>query len=560
MIPASNYYRTQLGLPAGEAETATFNYGSVLGNDFQTAITKTRTWQITPTLTWDVSSDWQVRLLAAYGESRATYDNRQINTTLQSAALAGTTAATAINPYDISATQNLQLIRDIGSFVDRGEGEDRMTNVRLTADGSLFNLPGGAVKLAVGAEYLRNNYRSRTTNQVTRVLNPWGSFAQNVKSLFGELAVPIFSDENRVGGIESLTLSLSGRYDKYNDFGDTFNPRAGLTYKPLDWVTLRGSWGRSFNAPTPPDTIGAQQGPRIRVIGAQVPAGVSVPAAPAGGSNATIILDQGAVTGLLPQTAKTWSVGFTVEPPVVSGLSLNLSYYTIDLDGQINSPVSGTVQTLYDQLPQYLDLAVTPGDVAAAFALNPTIGPALAGQTAANNQQIVSIIDGRLRNLGKVHIRGLDFGVTYNHETGFGSIDASFSGNLQLEQKRTIGVQTADLLANGAPTLRYAATVGANIGQLRAQATLNHTGGYTLLPSATLFNQTSVTAFNVVNLYLRYDFKGHGLTEDLSASLNVNNLFDTDPPILQDRDVTATGFTNGFTVGRLFQVSLTKKF
>ena len=45
-------------------------------------------------------------------------------------------------------------------------------------------------------------------------------------------------------------LSAAGRYDHYSDVGGTFNPKFGATFKPVDWVSIRGSWGKSFVAPS----------------------------------------------------------------------------------------------------------------------------------------------------------------------------------------------------------------------------------------------------------------------------------------------------------------------
>ncbi len=55
--------------------------------------------------------------------------------------------------------------------------------------------------------------------------------------------------------MRSLTLSASGRYDDYSDVGSTFNPKVGLTWKPVDGVSIRGNYGESFNAPSMPDKV-----------------------------------------------------------------------------------------------------------------------------------------------------------------------------------------------------------------------------------------------------------------------------------------------------------------
>ena len=70
---------------------------------------------------------------------------------------------------------------------------------------------------------------------------PRFNLSRNVKSAFGEVVVPIFGGDNATGGVQELTVSAAGRVDDYSDVGSTFNPRFGLTWKPVDWITLRDS-------------------------------------------------------------------------------------------------------------------------------------------------------------------------------------------------------------------------------------------------------------------------------------------------------------------------------
>ena len=49
---------------------------------------------------------------------------------------------------------------------------------------------------------------------------------------------------------EQIELQAAGRYDHYDDFGGTFNPKIGLSYRPTDSLVVRGSWSTSFRAPS----------------------------------------------------------------------------------------------------------------------------------------------------------------------------------------------------------------------------------------------------------------------------------------------------------------------
>lgn len=48
---------------------------------------------------------------------------------------------------------------------------------------------------------------------------------------------------------DEWSLNLGGRYDYFSTFGDTFNPRAGLTYKPWQSTAFKLLYGSAFRAP-----------------------------------------------------------------------------------------------------------------------------------------------------------------------------------------------------------------------------------------------------------------------------------------------------------------------
>ena len=49
------------------------------------------------------------------------------------------------------------------------------------------------------------------------------SGSRKVYAAFVELNMPV---------LKNLEINLAGRYDKYSDFGDTFNPKIGIRYQP----------------------------------------------------------------------------------------------------------------------------------------------------------------------------------------------------------------------------------------------------------------------------------------------------------------------------------------
>ncbi|KPH59547.1 hypothetical protein ADT71_22380 [Novosphingobium sp. ST904] len=88
---------------------------------------------------------------------------------------------------------------------------------------------------------MQDNFNRRSTNASTYLLQDPTSYTQKVDSVFGELSIPIVGDENAMSFINELTLSASARYDKYNDFGDTFNPKFAATLRPVEWIAIGGT-------------------------------------------------------------------------------------------------------------------------------------------------------------------------------------------------------------------------------------------------------------------------------------------------------------------------------
>ncbi|MBI4395491.1 MAG: TonB-dependent receptor [Elusimicrobia bacterium] len=55
--------------------------------------------------------------------------------------------------------------------------------------------------------------------------------------------------QDKISLLNSLSLTLGARYDKYNDIGDTFNPRASLVWFPTEALTAKLLYGSAFRAP-----------------------------------------------------------------------------------------------------------------------------------------------------------------------------------------------------------------------------------------------------------------------------------------------------------------------
>lgn len=516
-----------------------FSYDGVVdGRSF----TRNDVFQITPSFTADLGGGWQLRALGSYGEGETRWRGTALDAAAQTAAI----AAGTLDPYDVPATSGTVL--DQIWYPTTKYLRQSLTDVRAILEGTLFDLPGGGVRVALGAEY--TNEGVRTLNRDRDVATTNVSTSRNVRSVFGELVVPLVSSENASSFIQELTFSASGRYDDYSDFGDTFNPKLGLTWRPGDWLRVRGNWGKSFNAPSLVD----RNAPDTRAI--------VFPFNPILLTPGTTVVLAGGDPNLRPQKADIWSVGADLTP--VDGLQLSATYYNIRLRDQITFP---TVSLLFT--PAYANV-INYANPSAAVVQQAIGDMQVEGVPALLGGPVSTMLDLRRRNLGFVKQDGIDFNASYRTETGFGSIEASAGGTYTLNRdvKVTPVAAFQDYLTTpGQSRFLLQAALGATVGGLTGRVTFNHREGYDLNPAvggaASRFPlQTKVDSFNTVDLFLGYDVKGEGLFKDLSFTLNVNNLLDQDPPFYNDPSpiFNAAGYTNGSTYGRYVQLGVRKKF
>jgi iron complex outermembrane receptor protein len=395
-------------------------------------------------------------------------------------------------------------------------------------------------------EYLRESYQARSGDTVpgTERTLAWRKADRNNKSVFAELSVPI---------IHSLNLSASARYDDYSDFGETTNPKYAFTYEPLQWITFRGSWGKSFNAPSLADAAGALNQATLfsaltlpsPVPGQFVPAQAFWP----------LIALQGGVADIQPQTAETLSAGFEVRPPPIPGLTLSAGYYRILFKDLIGFPPVFDALDFYTSYTRFYILGPTQQQLQNAVQDIPGGPNVIAGLFDPGDPPIYALIDARRRNLGNAKLSGIDFSVRYVHDTGFGSVDASFAGTYELERtdQPLPGLPWIDQLESDISRFRSVGTVGADIGRLRAQAQWNHSEGFKTMASTL---QAHVGSFDVVNLFVSYDVR-----DDLQLTLNLNNVLDQDPPRFRGTyGFVSDGYANGSTLGRFIQLGFSEKF
>lgn len=496
-VPTTNPFYVNPGAP-GERVTVTYSFLNDLG--FLRNPSTQEAYHITGGLNFEIGSSWSGNIFYGYGHDKERSYNRAIDNAALTAALSDPDPTTAFNPFSSTGNSNPATLAAIASGSFRVDTNYGIHEYGLSFDGPVVSLPSGDVSVAFGASRQEINWQD---------LAPFvGEFDRKVNSVFAEVFVPIMGAS---GGPE-LNFSAAARYDDYDDVGDTLNPKLGLTFKPVDSLSLRASFGTSFRAPTLSDTGLPFNQYRQFVDGT--------------GVQRDILFLRGGNPGLVPEEAETWSVGADWEPTMVPGLNLSITYYNVDYSNRIAAPGNDT-------------LALQKPELAPIVTLNPSldwVNEIIAGglftPPPASPEDVYAVVDGRKVNLGANKTDGLELIGSYEGATDWGSWRVGVNATKILSFERTVitGTPLRDVLdtINNPASFVARAYAGAEIGNLSATIFANHYGSYDNDAASPVQDVPAHTEFD---LALRYTLESpFAFAQALTFTLDVQDLFDNDPP------------------------------
>ncbi|MGH8202106.1 MAG: TonB-dependent receptor domain-containing protein [Steroidobacteraceae bacterium] len=503
--------------------------------------------------TLQMGQTWQATLSESYGrQSMRSDEYNQADPATLDAYLADPNPATAFNPFGPTNPHTLAAIERDFPLHARSTVE----YTRLVADGSLFAMPAGDAKLAVGVERREEGL----LHDVPSPLDPTEetipqSYSRHIGSLFSQLVLPLLGDRDNPRAVPRLELNVAGRYEHYSDFGGTFNPTFRIQWIPMQPLKLRASWGRSFRAPT----LDSLYDTSANVAGSVV---LPDPQSPSGRS--LVLVQEGSNPNLQEETAKTWTAGFDLAPPFLTGSTFSLTYYSIDYNNRIAQPgADNPFAILADEV-----------EWAAVIARNPTQAQIQAVCGSPYYQQSVSqclasspaaIIDGQLANLSSTRTTGVDAEAHDSLSGPLGTVTLDLTGNyvFKFDQSVTNTSPATDIVNTVAnpPALRLRGTVGwSSRGPQQPgptiEAAVNYTGGYKNPGSALL---PDVSPWATVDLRAAYRTRGDiGWPSDMEFSLNATNLLNRDPPFVDDQQ--GYDLFNVQALGRVLSVDIRKRW
>jgi iron complex outermembrane receptor protein len=469
-------------------------------------------------------------------------------------------------------------------------------NVQATLQGPLFNLPAGDLRFAVGADYRQTSFNYQPDNAfITGDSLPFGSISaasgkQTVKEVFGELLVPLLSEQPFA---KDLSVDLGYRYSKYDTFAGQQTWKADLSWAPVEQIRFRGGYSKAIRAPSLGDLYGPTSNAQLN-IGNAPSAGdpCDVSSTFRTGANAaqvrTLCLAQGVPSALLasytygspsvqgsdgsntaltPEKANTWSIGAVIAPrfenALFSNLQVSIDYYNIEITDAIGSLALTSI------LPRCFN-----SDGVSNPSYSPTNSYCQRIQRDAATGAITSSQQG-LFNFATYTVSGVD--TQFNWSFGLNALGASpEAGRLAINSVVSYlkDYKVAGLF--GSPTLNYAGSVGYDIGsgdishpKWKANTSATYSVGkfvgtfrWRFIDGMKHVNQVvnpaattpGVSAYNYFDLDAHYAF-----TEHLSVGAGVTNLADKAPPYVSAASLRTDPALYDI-VGRTWFVSLKSRF
>ena len=451
------------------------------------------------------------------------------------------------NPYGAGTANSRAVLDFIGSGYTKIDDQSRHSSANLLLRGPLLTLPGGAVEAAVGVQVRREAFDTTTDvfgTTAAPVVTVTPTRERTVQGVFAEARIPVVGPDNGRRGLRSLELSVAGRWEDYDDFGSTANPKLGVVWSPARDLALRASWGTSFRAPALEHT--------------RAPSGASTMFfTRADGSRALGLYLAGGNPNLVPETADTFTSGVDFRRP--GGLSISANYFDTRFTDRIAQPVTENLAgVLFDPALAPFVTLVSPATNAADLALIEawTRRPEFNNTGQYPSTSFAAIVDARWVNTGDVRVRGFDLSGRYPFEVGAGRLilDGSASYILDYETRPTPTAPVRKVVDLVGYPVSLRSRVGATWfrGDVSLGAHWSHVADYKDRLGAT------VKAWNTVDAQLGWTpstgFKG------VRLALSVQNLFDADPPFYDA--ASGFGFDPGQAslLGRVVSLQLTRRW
>jgi iron complex outermembrane receptor protein len=442
----------------------------------------------------------------------------------------------------------------------------------MRASHDLFALPGGEAQLGLSLEARHEATFDPDLNpsldaQGLGIAHTIGN--RNIYSASAEVGLPI---------LPTLEADVSGRFDHYSDFGDTFNPKVGMKWTPIPQVAFRGTYSTGFRAPSFSEN-GSSESEGFVAVNAQSFASAAFLAAHGNDNYVTAPYGFGLISlpnqDIKPETARNYTAGTILTPFSDIDLNGTVDYYNITKSNVIEppSPAAGLPGAFYNGvLPAGYTVQYDSPDP-----LHPSAAPrpiAIAADYINGDRETTSGLD------INIHFgTDLGSGVRWSSEFEYTQIfDFKFTPTAGGPTYNYVGTQSPFELSSSGGTPRDKGNWANTItwDNLSVTGTLYYTDGFKeYLVDATGERQCGgfypVTTGKFCTMDKFYDFDltaRYHLTDTVDLFGGISNLFDQKAPLdVNNYGAGSTGvglnydptYAQAGAVGRFFNIGVSFK-
>lgn len=329
-----------------------------LGNDFGPPVidTDSETYSLAGGFRGDLGNTWLWDVSVQYGRNTTVQD--QSNTAITANFLNAINAIN-LNGQIVCASQaardaGCQPINILGRAsysqaaynyafgTSHAEAVSDLFEVTANINGDVAELWAGPVSLGLGAEYCEESFvtevdpLSQAGAFMARAPRNFPKADVSVKEAYIETIVPLLREDWVTG---SLEFNGALRLTDYSTSGNVTTWKAGLVWKPIDDVMVRGTLSRDIRAPSLTELFTAAV--------ATVPRPTYADPRPAFANQPSYQYDT--VTGgnlaLTPEIGHTLSVGAVLTPGFVPNLNFSVDYFDIEVRDAIGATAAATSLT-----------------------------------------------------------------------------------------------------------------------------------------------------------------------------------------------------------------------
>jgi len=444
-----------------------------------------------------------------------------------------------INPFGAQSSAGQALLDKAGASGLILYGKGTTTNIDARASRELGDWfgAGRAAAIAIGAEFRKEKFVQQANPDYAAIvidstgIDPatYSAGTRKVSAAYTELNVPL---------LKSLDITAAVRYDKYNDFGNTTNPKIGFRFQPSKEVLVRGSYSTGFRAPSLFELNAAQTYTNSGTISDPLlcPTGT--------GSSATckvqvMVLNGGSLT-LEPEKSKNATLGLLFQP--MADLNVGLDFWWLRLKNQIGVVGDDSLfkPANYELFSQY-------------FHRNGS------NQLSTNGNQCpgtnCGYVDVRQQNLGGTNTNGVDITANYRVPSSVGTftfnLNSTYVAKYEYQDFRNGPWNASVSVFSGTgPVFRWQHTLTGiwTKDAFTVGVTGHYKSGYfdVLNPD---YGPNNVSKYATLDL-----FGSWKPMKSTTLTLGVRNATDRDPPLSYQTQVFQAGYDPRFTspIGRAY--------